>query len=160
MPGFSALNDDPLHHQKKRSKFAITVYNLLSSTMDVFVQRKTAILNDLGSDQPDLSPKGRPDDEVLELLELLNTHANYVSTSSCSGRAVVYLDADKNGQGDEARGRWLMNRHSPFQKETGLAMKEWYGTLFGDMKVGENWDSKIRPSRLVNLKFEPLVLLS
>jgi tRNA wybutosine-synthesizing protein 3 len=127
--------------------------------MDVFIQRKTAILNDLDSDEPDLSPKGRPDDEVLELLELLNSHANYVSTSSCSGRAVVYLDADKNGQGEEARGRWLMNRHSPFKKETELATKEWYGTLFGDVKVGENWDSKMHPSRLVNLKFEPLVFL-
>lgn len=126
--------------------------------MVVFVQRKTVILNNLGSDEPDLSPKGRPDDEVLDLLELINSHDDYVSTSSCSGRAVVFLDADKNGHGEEAKGRWLMNLHTPFRiKQAEFSTEELYDMFFGDMEVGENWDSKGHHSRLVNLKFEPLV---
>src|SRR5579859_3033452 len=127
--------------------------------MTVFDQRKKKILEDLDSDVPDLSPKGRPDEEIVELLELLNAHENYVSTSSCSGRAVVYLDADKKGEGELACGRWLMNRHKPLKENiiecTDDALRQ---ILFEDVKIGEDWDSTVAPSRLVALKFEPLVI--
>lgn len=157
----SAIDPAP---EKRRShthkNFALVTLRLWA--MDVFVQRKTAILNDLGSNEPDLSPKGRPDDEVLELLNLINSHEDYVSTSSCSGRAVVFLDAEKNGHGEEAKGRWLMNLHTPFaMKEDGFLSDELlYVMFFGDMQIGEDWNSKSHPSRLINLKFEPLVNLS
>jgi tRNA wybutosine-synthesizing protein 3 len=129
--------------------------------MTVFEQRKRRILHELESDEPDLSPKGKPDDGVLELLELLNTHENYVSTSSCSGRAVVYLDADKNGEGEEARGRWLMNRHQPMHDELLTSTEEQLqSTLFGNMNIGEELEAGVKESRLVSFKFEPLVYKS
>ena len=128
--------------------------------MAVFDQRKRRILEDLQSDEPDLSPKGRPDDEILELLELINSNEDYVSTSSCSGRAVVFLDGDRNGQGQEAQGRWLMTRHTRFGEELlTCTIEQLHTTLFGSLKIGVDWESNERPSRLIALKFEPLVCL-
>src|SRR5256885_267655 len=85
-------------------------FRVSTLTMTLFDERKTKILQELASNEPDLSPKGSPDDGVLALLELLNAHHDYITTSSCSGRAVVFVDADRDGQGGDARGRWLMNR--------------------------------------------------
>ena len=126
----------------------------------IFDQRKAKILAELDSDQRDLSPKGRPDDQILELLHVLNSHQNYVSTSSCSGRAVVYLDPEKGGgNGDEAKGKWLMNSHSCLSPHLlhSPSEGEIYALLFGDSKVGKLWDSTEKASRLITLKFEPLV---
>ncbi len=128
--------------------------------MAVFDQRKRRILEGLQSVEPDLSPKGRPDDEILELLELINSHKDYVSTSSCSGRAVVFLDGDRNGQGEEAQGCWLMTRHTPFDDELATSpLEQLHATLFGSLKVGLDWESNERHSRMIALKFEPLVYL-
>src|SRR5439155_12202901 len=124
----------------------------------VFYQRKKRILGDLQSDETDLSPKGKPDDEILELLELINSQDNYVSTSSCSGRAVVFLDANRNGHGDDSKGRWLMSRHAKFDEGVEkFTIEELHTTFFADFEIGAEWDSNERPSRLVVLKFEPLV---
>jgi tRNA wybutosine-synthesizing protein 3 len=135
--------------------------HLVSSTMTVFDQRKTKILQELTSDSPDLSPKGSPDDGVLALLQRLNAHQDYITTSSCSGRAVVFLDADKDGQGDHARGRWLMNRHMPFTQDDLLkksSLEQLHGLLFGDLRIAPSPDLLVIPSRMVSFKFEPLVL--
>jgi tRNA wybutosine-synthesizing protein 3 len=127
--------------------------------MTIFNERKRRILEKLLSDEPDLSPKGTPDDDILELLELINASEGYVSTSSCSGRVVVFLDADKDGQGDNAKGRWLMNRHSPFHEQLeNASIQELYALLFGTSKIGRAWVSTERLSRVITLKFEPLVL--
>ena len=127
--------------------------------MAVFNQRKKEILQCLQSDEPDLSPKGAPDAEILELLELLNSHDNFVSTSSCSGRAVVFLDSDKAATDDDAKGRWLMNRHSPLDEPPdGWGIESLFGLLFGDTKIGHDWEQRNEQRRRsVTLKFEPLV---
>src|SRR5271170_640960 len=127
--------------------------------MAVFDQRKKGILQGLQSDEPDLSPKGAPDTEILELLELINSHNDFVSTSSCSGRAVVFLDADKTAKDDDARGRWLMNHHSPLNEPSqDCGIGSLFRLLFGHTKVGREWEPENEGSRrLVTLKFEPLV---
>ena len=127
--------------------------------MSVFDQRKAKIQHDLSSEEPDLSPKGRPDDGVLALLELLNTHNDYMTTSSCSGRAVVYLDTEKEGQGDDARGRWLMNRHTPFTEDevSQTTPEQLQAIFFGDIRTGPTHNSSSIPSRMISFKFEPLV---
>lgn len=135
-------------------------FQLSSSVcMAVFDQRKKEILQGLQSDEPDLSPKGALDTEILQLLQLLNSHNDFVSTSSCSGRAVVFLDADKAAKGNDAKGRWLMNRHTPLNEPSqDCAMESLFGLLFGDTKIGRDWEQgKERSRRLVTLKFEPLV---
>jgi tRNA wybutosine-synthesizing protein 3 len=127
--------------------------------MAVFDQRKKGILQGLQSDEPDLSPKGAPDTEILELLELINSHNDFVSTSSCSGRAVVFLHADKIAKDGDAKGRWLMNRHSSFDEPSeDCGMESLFGLLFGDTKIGRDWkQGKEGSRRLITLKFEPLV---
>ena len=127
--------------------------------MTVFDERRKRILQCLKSDEPDLSPKGAPDAEILELLALINSHNDFVSTSSCSGRAVVFLDSDKTANDDDSKGRWLMNRHSPLEEPSDdCGMDSLFGILFEDPKVGPVWGKeKFRPRRQVTLKFEPLV---
>jgi len=144
-----------LQNSAPRIRFSVLEFTAL---MSVFDQRKTRILQELESDVPDLSPKGRPDEQIIELLELLNAHQDYVTTSSCSGRAVVYLDADRDGHDEDARGRWLMNEHSSLQGHfSELSSDIIYQTFFGDHKVGDVWNANDPPSRLVTFKFEPLV---
>ncbi|KAF9427598.1 hypothetical protein BGZ94_004594 [Podila epigama] len=60
--------------------------------MDGFHARKKAILIALNSDTPDKSPKGYVDEPLLPLIVLINNHAEYVTTSSCSGRICTYLE--------------------------------------------------------------------
>jgi len=38
----------------------------------------------------DLSPKGFVDTPVIDILDLINSHNDFISTSSCSGRIAVY----------------------------------------------------------------------
>jgi tRNA(Phe) wybutosine-synthesizing methylase Tyw3 len=126
--------------------------------MSIFDKRKAAILADLQSEDPDLSPKGRPDNEIIELLALLNSHPDFVSTSSCSGRAVVFLDADKTSSDEAARGRWLMNRHTPLGEGVdGLNLQQLNAILFVDLQVAGQRTLAESPRRFVTLKFEPLV---
>ena len=130
--------------------------------MAVFDQRKKAILQGLQSDEPDLSPKGAPDTQILELLQVINSHNDFVTTSSCSGRAVVFLDKTVKG-GDakdgDTKGQWLMNRHSSLPQDFGeYSMEGLFVLLFGDKKIGRDREpQEVRLRRLVTLKFEPLV---
>src|SRR5436305_6509068 len=59
-----------------------------------FHARKQQILSSLISSDPsskiDKSPKGSVDEAILPLIELLNKHDDYVTTSSCSGRIAIY----------------------------------------------------------------------
>ncbi|KAK9477407.1 tRNA wybutosine-synthesizing protein [Lipomyces japonicus] len=64
-----------------------------------FVERKRQILADLASPGPDLSPKGRPDDQILPVLELINSHEQLVTTSSCAGRVAVYVESKHDAGG-------------------------------------------------------------
>ena len=122
--------------------------------MTLFDKRKKKISDDLVSDVPDLSPKGSPDEQILDLLELINSHKDYVTTSSCSGRVAVFLDGSETNKQD--KGRWLMNSHSPIdidglRSSSGLLQK----TLFGDHAI--EFGVSVESRRLVTLKFEPLV---
>ena len=126
------------------------------TSMALFDQRKKKILEHLVSDEPDLSPKGSPDEQILDLLELINSHEDYVTTSSCSGRVAVFVDGDKTIK--EEKGRWLMTSHSPiddivFRDSTELS--HIYKVLFGDYSI--RFAVRSEKSRLVTLKFEPLV---
>ncbi|KAG0028739.1 hypothetical protein BGZ81_004467 [Podila clonocystis] len=66
-------------------------------SLDGFHSRKKAILVALNSDTPDKSPKGYVDEPLLPLIVLINTHADYVTTSSCSGRICTYLEGLDEG---------------------------------------------------------------
>ncbi|KFM61025.1 tRNA wybutosine-synthesizing protein 3-like protein, partial [Stegodyphus mimosarum] len=43
----------------------------------------------------DLSKKGSIDSRITELVNFINSLDNYVTTSSCSGRAIVFTNTNK-----------------------------------------------------------------
>ncbi|MBD3304664.1 hypothetical protein GF343_06005 [Candidatus Woesearchaeota archaeon] len=58
----------------------------------------------------DKSQKGEIDEDVLELVELINSKEEYYTTSSCSGRIVV-IEMPESGRKDETK--WLLVKHRP-----------------------------------------------
>ena len=64
--------------------------------MRKFQQMKSEILRKLNASvYTDKSPKGFLDAPIVELVNLLNSHKDYVTTSSCSGRIVLYATLEK-----------------------------------------------------------------
>ena len=64
-----------------------------------FDEKKQRILSDLAtpvSDYSDKSPKGSVDVQILDLIDLVNSHDGWVTTSSCAGRAAVFLEGAKD----------------------------------------------------------------
>ena len=73
--------------------------------MDKFQQMKFEILRKLNASvYTDKSPKGFLDAPIVELVNLLNSHKDYVTTSSCSGRIVLYATLEK---------KWILAEHRP-----------------------------------------------
>ncbi|KAJ1922653.1 hypothetical protein IWQ60_006393, partial [Tieghemiomyces parasiticus] len=117
-----------------------------------FVARKRAILAEIASHTKDKSPKGFIDEPIIPLLDLINRHPDYVTTSSCSGRIAVFADhqlepseaqapATTGGllqptvttEGitdddtvDRSHGQWLMVTHDPLDlKGLSKSVREW-----------------------------------
>uniref|UniRef100_A0A0A9E695 tRNA(Phe) 7-[(3-amino-3-carboxypropyl)-4-demethylwyosine(37)-N(4)]-methyltransferase n=1 Tax=Arundo donax TaxID=35708 RepID=A0A0A9E695_ARUDO len=67
-----------------------------------FAHRKAAALAALSSPAPDKSPKGGVDAPIAPLLDVLNSHPDLFTTSSCSGRVSV-LAQPQEGQGPKPK---------------------------------------------------------
>ncbi|KAF8929866.1 hypothetical protein BGZ52_001716, partial [Haplosporangium bisporale] len=98
-------------------------------SLDGFHSRKKAILIALNSDTPDKSPKGYVDEPLLPLIVLINTHADYVTTSSCSGRICTYLEgldegAENSEEGDSNTNNNEEEEPKGFDENTSLAAVE------------------------------------
>jgi len=52
-----------------------------------FVRQKSQILDGI-----DLSRKGCVDDPIKDLLQLINKDSEFVTTSSCSGRVILFCE--------------------------------------------------------------------
>jgi tRNA wybutosine-synthesizing protein 3 len=52
-----------------------------------FVRQKSQILDGI-----DLSRKGCIDDPIKDLLQLINEDSEFVTTSSCSGRVILFCE--------------------------------------------------------------------
>ena len=57
------------------------------STKALFASRKQQVLRHV-----DLSRKGSIDDYIRPLVECINSNRDYVTTSSCSGRILIYCE--------------------------------------------------------------------
>ena len=110
-----------------------------------FDQRKRKIVQDLAGNLNDLSPKGNVDEPVLPLVELLNTHPDYVTTSSCSGRISCHVVDEAANKG----GRWAYISHSLDDPHHIVSQ------LLADVGSDENPD---QAQTSTNFKFEPFVL--
>ncbi|KAF3987226.1 hypothetical protein FT663_04047 [Candidozyma haemuli var. vulneris] len=123
--------------------------------MQAFNQKKASILQEIGgnsSDSPDASPKGTIDSLCLPIIEVINSHPDMVTTSSCSGRVSVFLEGIKKesqigAKGNE--GRWLFVTHHPED------LPQWHKKL--DLKYEEP-QSMEDSQRYILFKFEPLIL--
>lgn len=129
----------------------------------LFEQRKQQLLESFVSDLPDKSPKGMVDTPLVPLLNLLNEHADYVSTSSCSGRIVIYADPLPSAEVPKGKkkkgGKFINVSHEPLPEGP-----DWLAGLFKDLEtafIEAPWPALEDPksSGLVYFKFEPMASL-
>ncbi|OQV14005.1 putative tRNA wybutosine-synthesizing protein 3-like protein [Hypsibius exemplaris] len=112
-----------------------------------FDLEKVAAVHDLCSssaENPDSSKKGTFDAEIRDLLEVLNRIPHFVSTSSCSGRVILF---SQEGSGKGAC-RWHFVRHQNDFTEDSLV--DCLRDFAEPAKLAENVDAV--------LKFEPFIL--
>lgn len=73
--------------------------------MDFFNRKKTYL------QKLDKSKKGEIDKKIISLIALINQKPEYFTTSSCSGRIVLWT-----GSGKKNETRWLKASHQPINK--------------------------------------------
>ncbi|PHT48934.1 tRNA wybutosine-synthesizing protein 2/3/4 [Capsicum baccatum] len=73
----------------------------------VFQKRKLATLSSMNSPEPDKSPKGNIDTPIIPLLNTINSHSSYFTTSSCSGRISILEQSKEKSKG----GKWVFISH-------------------------------------------------
>lgn len=118
-----------LQKEKKKEKFRPSV----EMTSAEFVRQKSQILDGI-----DLSRKGCIDEPIKDLLQLINADSEFVTTSSCSGRVILFCEDLTNGNHKKSC-KWLFTSHENI-KESDLLNSI-------DPKEGNNV-----------LKYEPLIL--
>ncbi|KAK9489307.1 methyltransferase TYW3-domain-containing protein [Lipomyces doorenjongii] len=146
-----------------------------------FIAKKAHILKELTSPLRDSSPKGGPDEQILPLLNLINSHPLLVTTSSCAGRVAIYVEGIRTGKstklvdnegGDatiDARGgsvggkggggRWIYVSHD--EPIGAIETGSWSDLLFNGMHIATDDSVKnddFCSRRYVHFKFEPMIL--
>lgn len=121
-----------------------------------FEKRKAATLASLSSVEVDKSPKGTLDTPIIPLLNALNQHPSFYTTSSCSGRISILsqpllnptVDAQKPKK--KARGgSWVFVSHDPANPDSILSL------LFPSEST--QCSVSTESSELV-FRFEPLII--
>lgn len=107
--------------------------------MNAFDQRK----QNISTNFCDHSLKGSIDEGVLTICNLLNSHHDYYTTSSCSGRIVLFNENQQKQQKEELSNPWLLISHC--------------GIEFSDFINALN-TNRPNDSSLISLKFEPMVM--
>lgn len=80
--------------------------------MNSFDQQKQSYLDALY--KPDKSKKGNVDEHISSLLDTINEHPDYYTTSSCSGRIMLIVDTDSK---DKSNAKWLFVSHDKISQE-------------------------------------------
>ncbi|XP_028762976.1 tRNA wybutosine-synthesizing protein 2/3/4 [Neltuma alba] len=121
-----------------------------------FEKRKAATLASLSSVEADKSPKGSLDTPIIPLLNTINQHPCFYTTSSCSGRISILsqpllnLNTDEQKPKKKARGgSWLFVSHDPADPDSILNL------LFPSKPTPSSVSTE--PSELV-FRFEPLII--
>ncbi len=84
---------------------------------DYFIKEKADFLS-----KTDKSKKGNIDKGALKLVNIINSKADYYTTSSCAGRIVLLEKFSKN----KNECRWLLVKHSKVSAKEILAISESY----------------------------------
>lgn len=74
-----------------------------------FNKQKQKYLQDLTSGVKDKSKKGFIDEEIKDLVTLINSHKDYYTTSSCSGRILLYSTTTERKKNET---EWLFVSHN------------------------------------------------
>ncbi|EEB09380.1 wybutosine biosynthesis protein Tyw3 [Schizosaccharomyces japonicus yFS275] len=123
---------------------------------DPFDEAKAKILKQLESNVPDASPKGHPDSPIFPLLKVVNSHPDWVTTSSCSGRISVYVQGAKTRKGG---GYWLFVSHEAQQElPEQLESANVHYDDENSLEEGEREGAQHGVSRDVQFAFEPMIL--
>ncbi|KAL7213528.1 hypothetical protein ACSBR2_016123 [Camellia fascicularis] len=114
-----------------------------------FEKRKAATLASMISPEPDKSPKGTIDTPIIPLLNTINSHPCFFTTSSCSGRiSVLSQPPIAAATNNKAKGgTWVFITHSKADPES----------LLNLLSSTKNPDPTHPPSNLV-FRFEPLII--
>lgn len=129
-----------------------------------FNQKKAAILAEIQSDEPDLSPKGNVDSLCLPIINLINSHNDMVTTSSCSGRISVFVEGQKQHKGvvktggKGEGGKWLFVTHNSEEVIGWLNCSQSEGLEFDQGNIGDVSEHIDGNNRLVLYKYEPFIL--
>lgn len=131
-----------------------------------FQRKKTLKASSYYHSSQDASKKGSIDEQVLSILDILNSHKDYLSTSSCSGRIVLWMDNIVNEQDSSLShagcgnigGKWLFVTHQ-IEKDLFHLLKSHVEKGFNILSYGANIDSNMATqTALIYLKVEPLIL--
>ncbi|CAI9087185.1 OLC1v1021196C3 [Oldenlandia corymbosa var. corymbosa] len=114
-----------------------------------FGRRKAATLATMNSPEPDKSPKGNIDEPIIPLLNLLNSHPSYFTTSSCSGRISIFSHPvdPANSKKKAKGGSWLFISHDYPVEPTSVP----------PLLFPSNPTNSYNANELV-FKFEPLII--
>lgn len=134
--------------------------------LDPFEQKKASILKEIEettATTPDLSPKGTIDEICIPIINLINSHNDMVTTSSCSGRVSVFVEGIKDihdindikigAKGNQ--GHWLFVTHDKG------ALPNWYKQVALKYNTDETHKFATmlnKNTRYILYKFEPLIL--
>jgi tRNA wybutosine-synthesizing protein 3 len=77
-----------------------------------FDEEKMKVLGDLG--KKDKSKKGSLDEKALPIIQAINAHPDYYTTSSCSGR-IYFIERNEFGKKNETQ--WIYASHNLISKE-------------------------------------------
>ncbi len=82
----------------------------------------------------DISPQGYIDEDVIKLLDKINSKKDYATTSSCSGRIVLIKSKGKKG-----KAKWIFKSHK-------------------EVKINDLWNAFKKTKGKIWLLQEPMIL--
>ncbi|KAG4302451.1 hypothetical protein PCK1_001287 [Pneumocystis canis] len=121
-----------------------------------FQKKKLNILYKFNNINLDTSKKGTLDEPIIDLLNLINSNSELVTTSSCSGRISIFVESEmtQNIGGKGLGGQWLMVRHEPWDNVIEkFILKE----IFGNYHIKTTHSNELIGGRLIHFKFEPMI---
>eukprot|EP00897_Mesotaenium_endlicherianum_P001880 jgi/Mesen1/171/ME1133575C07572 len=115
--------------------------------MDAFHARKASVLAELASSERDKSRKGGVDAPIASLIESINEHEGFFTTSSCSGRISLFLEPDPAVRQSTKKkgGEWLLVSHDTVGEQEVLDAVSAY-------REGQ------KGGGLLHFRFEPFIL--
>ncbi|XP_020273549.1 tRNA wybutosine-synthesizing protein 2/3/4 isoform X2 [Asparagus officinalis] len=123
----------------------------MESSSSSFQKRKSETLASITSQTPDKSPKGFLDAPIIPLIDAINLHPSFFTTSSCSGRISILSHPKNPNPNPNGRikkkaggGRWIFITHDPADADAVADV------LFGEGGGGGEGDLVFR--------FEPLIV--